>query len=74
MDGVATWNARAMPTEYQVGGCCRKTEEDGGERWLSGRTPESQSREPGFESPLLPFRRLGIFVLSTMPQLTQLYK
>ena len=26
--------------------------------------PDSQSREPGFESPLLPFRRLGIFVLS----------
>ena len=23
--------------------------------------PDSQSREPGFESPLLPFRRLGIF-------------
>ena len=26
--------------------------------------PDSQSSEPGFESPLLPFRRLGIFVLS----------
>ena len=26
-----------------------------------GRMPDSQSREPGFESPLLPFRRLGIF-------------
>ena len=25
--------------------------------------PNSQSREPGFESPLLPFRRLGMFVL-----------
>ena len=31
---------------------------------LSGRTPDSQSREPGFESPSLPFRRLDIFVLS----------
>ena len=26
-----------------------------------GRMPDSQSREPGFESPLLPFRSLGIF-------------
>ena len=25
-----------------------------------GRTPDSQSREPGFESPVLPFRSLGI--------------
>ena len=25
--------------------------------------PDSQSIMPGFESPLLPFRRLGIFVL-----------
>ena len=33
-------------------------------RKLSGRMPDSQSSEPGFESPLLPFRRLGIFVLS----------
>ena len=24
-----------------------------------GRMPDSQSREPGFESPLLPFRSLG---------------
>ena len=32
------------------------------------------NREPGFESPLLPFRSLGIFVYSTVPQLTQLYK
>ena len=29
---------------------------------------------PAFESPLPPFRSLGIFVLSTMPQLIQLYK
>ncbi len=35
-----------------------------GARQLSGRMPDSQSSEPGFESPLLPFRRLGIFVLS----------
>ena len=34
--------------------------------WLNGRMPDSQSREPGFESPLLLFRGLGIF--------TQLYK
>ena len=32
-----------------------------GARWLSGRMPDSQSREPGFESPLIPFRSLGIF-------------
>ena len=36
--------------------------------------PDSQSREPGFESPLLLFQSLGIFVLSTMPQFTQLYE
>ena len=35
--------------------------------------PDSQSREPGFESPLLPFRSLGIFVRFTTPQSTQLY-
>ena len=29
-----------------------------------GRMPDSQSREPGFESPLLPFRSLGIFFTS----------
>ena len=34
----------------------------------------SHSRKPEFESPLLLFRRLGNCVLSTMPQLTQLYK
>ena len=33
-----------------------------------------ESREPGLESPLLPFRSSDIFVLSTMPQFTQLYK
>ena len=33
-----------------------------------------QSTETGFVSLLLPFRSLGIFVLSTMPQFTQLYK
>ena len=39
-----------------------------------GRTPVSQSREPGFESPVLPFRSLGIFFHFTTPQSTQLYK
>ena len=39
-----------------------------------GRMPDSQSREPGFEPPLLPFRSLGIFVHFTTPQSTQLYK
>ena len=29
---------------------------------------DSQSRGPGFESPLLPFRSLGIFVLFTTHQ------
>ena len=32
--------------------------------------PDSQSVEPGFESPLVPFRSLGIFVFSTMLQFT----
>ena len=40
----------------------------------SGRMPDSQSREPGFESPLIPFRSLGIFFHFTTPQSTQLYK
>ena len=35
--------------------------------------PDSQSREPRFESPLLMFRSLGTFVLSMVPQFTQLY-
>ena len=39
-----------------------------------GRMPDSQSRDPGFESPLLPFRSLGIFFHFTTPQSTQLYK
>ena len=39
-----------------------------------GRMPDSQSREPGFESPLIPFRSLGIFFHFTTPQSTQLYK
>ena len=39
-----------------------------------GRMPDSQAREPGFESPLLPFRSLGIFFHFTTPQSTQLYK
>ena len=33
--------------------------------------PDSQSREPEFESLLLPFQSLGIFVLSTVPQFIQ---
>ena len=44
------------------------------ERWLSDRTPDSQLRDPGFESPLLPFQSLGLFILSMTPQFTQLYK
>ena len=39
-----------------------------------GRMPDSQSREPEFESPLLPFRSLGIFFHFTTPQSTQLHK
>ena len=39
-----------------------------------GRMPDSKSRESGFESPLLPFRSLGIFFHFTTPQSTQLYK
>ena len=39
-----------------------------------GIMPDSQSREPGVESPLLPFRSLGIFFHFTTPQSTQLYK
>ena len=31
------------------------------------------NREPGFKSPLLLFRSMGIFVISTMHQFTQLY-
>ena len=37
------------------------------------RMPDSQSKEPGIETPLIPFRSLGIFVLSVTPQFTQLY-
>ena len=36
--------------------------------------PDSQSREPGFESPLLLFRSLGILFHSKTPQFTYLYK
>ena len=43
-------------------------------RYLGGGIPDSQSREPGFESALLPIRSLGIFVLSTTPLFIQLYK
>ena len=37
-----------------------------------GRMPDSQSREPGSNPPLLAFQSLGIFVLSTTPQFTYL--
>ena len=36
--------------------------------------PDSQARDPRFESTLLPFRSLGNFVLSAMPQFIQLWK
>ena len=48
-----------------------------GARYFSGRMQDSQSRELVFESPLLPFRIWGIcriFVLSTTPQFSGLYK
>ena len=47
-----------------------------GSSWLSGRMPDWQSSEAGFESHLLPFRRRGIFVLSITitHQFTQLSK
>ena len=38
----------------------------------SNRMPDSQSREPRFESPVLPFRSLGILALFMTPQFTQL--
>ena len=40
--------------------------------WIFGRTPESKSRKPWFESTLLPFRSLAIFVMSTTPHFTQM--
>ena len=43
-------------------------------RWLSGRTPDSQSRNPWLESPVLPFRSLGIFAISMTPQFGQFEK
>ena len=36
--------------------------------------PDSQSREPRFESPLRLFRNMDIVALSMKPQFTQLYK
>ena len=54
---------RYQPSLYRVAS---------GARSLSDRTPDSQSREPGLKPPLLPFRSLGIFVLLTTPQSTQL--
>ena len=47
----------------RVMGCCSSTEE----YW-------TRNREPGFESALLSFQSLDIFVLSTMLQFTQLCK
>ena len=38
--------------------------------WLSGRMTDSQWVERGFESPLLTFRVLDIFSLSTTLQIT----
>ena len=34
------------------------------------RMPDLQSRELGFESPLLQFQSLGIFAITTTPQFT----
>ena len=41
---------------------------------LQRKMPDSQSREPGFEFPLLLLRSFGIFVLYTVSLFTQLYK
>ena len=47
-----------------------------GTRWLSGRTADLQSREPGFEFPLCYRFEDWAFSFSpqSMPQFTQLYK
>ena len=42
----------------------RSSGQSGSAVFLSGRMPDSQSSEPGFDSPMLMFRGLGIFVLS----------
>ena len=39
-----------------------------GVRYISGRMPDSQTREPGFDSPFATISKIGIFILSTMPQ------
>ena len=52
--------------------CCTLSFVDNGSS--VGGMPDSQSREPGFESPLLPFRSLDIFFHFATPQSTQLYK
>ena len=67
---VLALGQRAGPP-YQPGSLLMDTQERGSS---VGRMPDSQSREPGFESPLLPFRSLGIFFHFTTPQSTQLYK
>ena len=45
-----------------------------GARLLSDIMPDSRSREHGFESHFLPLRSLAIFVLTTTPQYTYVYK
>ena len=66
---------RALPIAEGKYGCAQHPAAKTKERGSSvGRMPDSQSREPGFESPLLPFRSLGIFFHFTTPQSIQLYK
>ena len=36
--------------------------------------PDSQPRQPGFESALLAFRKLGFFVFSNMPQFSETHE
>ena len=46
-----------------------------GAQQLSGRMPDSQSREPGFESPFATVSKIGHFSFSSLtPMFTQLYK
>ena len=58
-----------MPSEDNVGQTVSTACFLNSELWQSntGRMPDSQSRESGVEPPLLPFRSLGIFILSTTP-------
>ena len=62
-----------LPARHRVGAstgfCCSL------ERCSSVVERQTRNRvTPGFKSPLLLILSLGIFVLSTTPQLTQLYK